>query len=331
MHTDRHLHHQHHLHTRPGGVAPIGVAPLDTTPLGTTPLGTVLAVWAHPDDESFVAGGLLAAASDSGSRVVCLTATRGERGTTDAERWCTSRLARTRTRELAAAHAILGIADQRWLPFDDGDCHAVSPGHGMALVARAIAEVQPDTIVTFGPDGLTGHTDHQAVSRWTSHAWAATRSPARLLWAAITVDAQRRMAEVEPVANAFYPGYPRVTSDRSVAVRLDLTGDLLDRKFSAMRAHATQSAALVQRMGEDRYRRWWSTETYIDVGATAAISPDRQAAPARRTLARQLEPAHTRHTTRSTQCSTRSWPKYSPATAGECSPRKPTRCGSDDC
>ena len=48
---------------------------------GAERLGTVLAVWAHPDDESFVAGGLLAAASDAGSRIVCLTATRGEHGT----------------------------------------------------------------------------------------------------------------------------------------------------------------------------------------------------------------------------------------------------------
>ncbi|HEX2783883.1 MAG TPA: PIG-L family deacetylase [Ilumatobacteraceae bacterium] len=242
--------------------------------IGNAPFGTVLAVWAHPDDESFVAGGLLAAASDAGSRIVCLTATRGELGTADADRWHPARLAQTRTRELAAAHAILGIDEQRWLPFEDGTCDTISPGRGMALVAQVIADVQPDTIVTFGPDGLTGHTDHQAVSRWTSHAWAAKGSSARLLWAAITADTKARMAAAEPVAKAFYPGYPSVATDHSVAIRLDLTGDLLDRKFSAIRAHATQSAALVHRLGEDRFRRWWATETYINVGSTSEIAPD---------------------------------------------------------
>jgi LmbE family N-acetylglucosaminyl deacetylase len=68
-------------------------------------LGTILSVWAHPDDESFAAGGLLAAASDAGSRIVCLTATRGELGTADPEHWPRSRLAQTRSRELSAALA----------------------------------------------------------------------------------------------------------------------------------------------------------------------------------------------------------------------------------
>jgi LmbE family N-acetylglucosaminyl deacetylase len=241
---------------------------------GAAGLGTVLAVWAHPDDESFVAGGLLAAASDAGSRIVCVTATRGELGTDDADRWHPRRLGRTRSHELAAAQAIIGIDEQRWLPFEDGACHSVSPGHGMSLVARVIDEVRPDTIVTFGPDGLTGHADHRAVSRWTSSAWAARRPSARLLWAAITSDTARHMSASEPIARAFYPGYPKVTADRSVSIRLDLRGDLLDRKFSAIRAHATQSAALVHRLGEDEYRRWWSTESYVDVGATELRDPN---------------------------------------------------------
>lgn len=276
----------------------IGIDGLHPDRLSPQRLGRVLAVWAHPDDESFVAGGLLAAASDAGSQVVCLTATAGERGTADPDRWHPGRLGRTRERELAAAHAILGIHEQRWLPFHDGECHTVPPGHGMTLVARAIAEVRPDTIVTFGPDGLTGHADHRAVARWTSNAWAATGRGARLLWAAITADTGRRMAAVEPVANAFYPGYPVVADDAEVSLRLDLAGDLLDRKFSAIRAHATQSAALVQRLGEDDYRRWWSTESYIDV---AASSTARAVVPARRHSDLITMPART--TSRRSQCS----------------------------
>ncbi|MGH3589327.1 MAG: PIG-L deacetylase family protein, partial [Pseudonocardia sp.] len=44
------------------------------------PLGTILGVWAHPDDETYLCGGLMARAARSGDRVVCVTATRGEQG-----------------------------------------------------------------------------------------------------------------------------------------------------------------------------------------------------------------------------------------------------------
>jgi LmbE family N-acetylglucosaminyl deacetylase len=254
---------------------------------GDRHLGTILAVWAHPDDESIVAGGLLAPASDAGSRIVCLTATRGERGTTDPDRWDGDRLARTRTRELAAAHAVLGIDAQIWLPYEDGRCADVSPGRGLAAVARVIADVQPDTIVTFGPDGVTGHPDHRAVSRWTSHAWAAAGARSRLLWAAVTGATAARMAACEPIAGAFYPGYPRVVADEDVSIRLDLRGDLLDRKLTALRSHATQTGDLVHRLGEEAFRRWWDTESYLDVGAPGAAS-----APSHHATRRHVKPSH---------------------------------------
>lgn len=50
-------------------------------------LGTILSVWAHPDDETFVAGGIMAAAVANGQRVVTVSFTAGERGTDDADTW----------------------------------------------------------------------------------------------------------------------------------------------------------------------------------------------------------------------------------------------------
>ena len=50
-------------------------------------LGTILGIWAHPDDEAYLSGGLMALARDTGSRVVCVTATRGELGTPDPRAW----------------------------------------------------------------------------------------------------------------------------------------------------------------------------------------------------------------------------------------------------
>src|SRR3990170_4015266 len=50
-------------------------------------LGTILGVWAHPDDETYLTAGLMARAVRNGSRVVCITATRGEGGSMDEEGW----------------------------------------------------------------------------------------------------------------------------------------------------------------------------------------------------------------------------------------------------
>src|SRR5436309_2480711 len=71
-------------------------------------LGTIVGVWAHPDDEVYLSGGLMAAAAAAGRRVVVLTATRGEHGTDDPGRWPPARLAARRTQEIEASLAALG-------------------------------------------------------------------------------------------------------------------------------------------------------------------------------------------------------------------------------
>src|SRR5690606_17765001 len=111
------------------------------------PWGTILGVWAHPDDEAYLSAGLMALAVEAGNRVVCVTATRGERGTDDPGRWPPERLARRRSEELAASLAALGVAEHRWLDHADGSCAAVSPAAAAAQVADLIDEVRPDTVV----------------------------------------------------------------------------------------------------------------------------------------------------------------------------------------
>ena len=84
-------------------------------------LGTVLGVWAHPDDETYLCGGIMAAAVAAGSRVVCVTATRGELGSTDPVRWPPGEaLARVRTEELENALRHLGVTEHHWLDYPDG-------------------------------------------------------------------------------------------------------------------------------------------------------------------------------------------------------------------
>src|SRR3712207_6566937 len=148
-------------------------------------LGTVLGVWAHPDDEAYLSGGLMALARDGGSRVVCVTATHGELGTPDPEAWPPRQLAAERARELARCLAVLGVSEHRWLGYRDGECPAAPASEAVGELCEVIDEVAPDTVVTFGPDGITGHPDHQAVSAWVTAAFDRAAAPgARLLYAA---------------------------------------------------------------------------------------------------------------------------------------------------
>src|SRR3954469_13962289 len=138
----------------------------------TDPLGTILSVWAHPDDETYLCGGLMARAVANGSRVVCVTATRGELGSPDEQRWPSGApLAAVRTKEMDAALAVLGVTEHHWLDYPDGGCAEVDQGEATRRITELMADVKPDTVLTFGPDGMTGHDDHISASRWTTEAF----------------------------------------------------------------------------------------------------------------------------------------------------------------
>lgn len=119
--------------------------------------GTVLSVWAHPDDETYLSGGLMAAAVDAGQRVVCVSATAGEHGTSDPTTWPAARLGRLRRWETAAAMAVLGVTEHRFLDLPDGGLADLAHEDGVERVAALLDKIRPDTILTFGPDGITGH------------------------------------------------------------------------------------------------------------------------------------------------------------------------------
>jgi LmbE family N-acetylglucosaminyl deacetylase len=133
-------------------------------------LGTVLSIWAHTDDEAHLCGGIMAMAAAAGSRVVCVTATRGELGVTDPMRWPPKQLPAIREAEMAACLEILGIKEHRWLGYPDGGCAEADLNAAAGRLAELIREIAPATILTFPADGQTGHPDHIAVHRWTVEA-----------------------------------------------------------------------------------------------------------------------------------------------------------------
>jgi LmbE family N-acetylglucosaminyl deacetylase len=229
-------------------------------------LGTILGIWAHPDDEAYLSGGLMAMARDLGSRVVCVTATRGERGTADPARWPPARLAAERTAELARSLAVLGVTEHRWLGYVDGECAAVPAADAVTRLCELIDEVRPDTVVTFGPHGNTGHADHRTVSAWATAAFDyAAPAGARLLHTAVTEEWASRWGEFHDSFDVFMPGYPLITPDAAVAVRLDLDPVTLARKVQALVAQTTQTAGVIEAFGLDRYGEWVAEEAFVEV------------------------------------------------------------------
>ena len=219
-------------------------------------LGTVLMLWAHPDDETYLAGGLSAALTDAGHRVVCLTATRGEAGGTAYE------LGRIRTAELEAALRVLGVDEHHWLNYPDGGCADVDPDAASVRVGAILDDVRPDTVVTFGPDGYTGHPDHRAVSTWVDFAVDRAAEPPRLLHA---VSSEQVIdGELDEEFGVFELGRPRVCSDDELALRLDLDDALLDRKVEALLQQLSQTAGLVEAVGLDRFRAWVAVEAFAE-------------------------------------------------------------------
>jgi LmbE family N-acetylglucosaminyl deacetylase len=228
-------------------------------------LGTILGVWAHPDDEAYLSGGLMAAASDAGSRVVCVTATRGELGTPDPQRWPPDRLAAERTVELARCLEILGVTEHHWLGYRDGTCAAAPPEPAIHRLCELIEQVRPDTVLTFGPHGNTGHPDHRTVSAWATAAFdRAARPGARLLRTVVTERWAGRWKAVNERLGVFADGYPVIDPDGPLAVDLVLDAEQVARKVRALRAQVTQTAGLIELMGAGDYAAWVAEEAFAE-------------------------------------------------------------------
>ncbi len=235
-------------------------AAIDAATTGS--LGDLLTVWAHPDDESYLAGGLMAAAVASGARVTCVIATSGERG---GPRDLEAEVAWRREEELDDALAALGVRDRVVLGLPDGGCAALDPAGPAATIAALVADRAPDTVVTFGPDGYTGHRDHRAVSAWVTAALAGRNGDRpRLLHATLTAAMADEGEDVQARFGVYEDGLPAVHAESDLAAALHLDGDLLDAKIRALRAHASQTGPLEAALTPDRYRRWVATECFVD-------------------------------------------------------------------
>jgi LmbE family N-acetylglucosaminyl deacetylase len=220
-------------------------------------LGTVLGVWGHPDDEAYLSAGLMAAAAANDQRVVCVTATRGEAGFPDDDPRSVEERMAVREAELAACLDVLGVREHRWLSYPDGGCHQVPAEDAVGKILDVFDEVQPDTVLTFGPEGQTGHVDHIATSLWTTRAFRRAAEPhARLYYATQTprwneaVGAVMDLDQIMMVDGMELPA----TDEADLALWLQLDGRALEQKVEALLSQASQVGPLHRQVGDEMFR-----------------------------------------------------------------------------
>jgi LmbE family N-acetylglucosaminyl deacetylase len=126
----------------------------------------VLAVFAHPDDETYGPGGTLAKLAAEGAEVRLITLTRGESATMgDSPLYSPELLADVRTKELDCACRALGISSHKIFGFPDRALKSVPSGELAAPITETLDRFKPHLVITFDPEGISGHKDHRTVSR----------------------------------------------------------------------------------------------------------------------------------------------------------------------
>lgn len=126
----------------------------------------LLAVTAHPDDESFIFGGALAMAARRGEKAGLLCLTDGQAGR-DGGLCPRERLGEVRRGELRRAAGLLGIPHLFTPGLMDGALDRIPDADGARIVRKHADDFGAEVLLTFGPEGASGHADHKAAHRWT--------------------------------------------------------------------------------------------------------------------------------------------------------------------
>ncbi len=194
------------------------------------PAVSLLAILAHPDDESRIIGGTLAKYAAEGVAIALYCATRGEAWLAGAD---PAEQITLRTAELAAACQVLGITNVRLRDYPDGGLAQLDAAILVADIVAYMRERAPQVMITFGLEGRTLHADHIAIHHAATQAFYLacedTAPPARLFYTAVP----------ESIATAHGWRFP-ATPDAEIAVSIDVTPWIAKKRAATVTAHASQ-------------------------------------------------------------------------------------------
>jgi LmbE family N-acetylglucosaminyl deacetylase len=213
----------------------------------------LLAVFAHPDDETFRCGGTLALLARRGLRVQVLTATRGQAGSCGDPPLCApEELPAVRERELRCACEALGIQPPILFDYQDGRLSEADPPKVVSEILAVIREVRPQMMLTYGPDGISGHRDHIAIGRYATDAFRRAADVGALYSIAVP----RSLAETLGMKQI------HTVPDSAITLTVDIAA-VWESKMAAIRCHRTQlGESPILRASSEKQRLFLGTEHF---------------------------------------------------------------------
>jgi N-acetylglucosamine malate deacetylase 2 len=200
---------------------------------------TILFSFAHPDDETFLTGGIARRYADEGVSLVLSTATLGEAGKCGDPPVCTrDELPATRKSELTAAAATLGYGTPILLGYRDRELANAPVNEIREKLVRILRAHRPQVVVTFDPNGSNLHPDHIAISRFTSDAIVAA-ADARWFPEAGPPHRVQRLAWTPPARPWLFSRMENPAGEPGVDFVFDIT-PWRATKMRALRLHRTQ-------------------------------------------------------------------------------------------
>ncbi len=227
---------------------------------------TLLAVLAHPDDETFRCGGMLALLARQAVRVQVLTASRGQAGSCGDPPLCRPEsLGMVREAELRCACAALGLEPPILLDYQDGALERVSETEAVNQVMAVVQELRPQVLLTWPPDGLSGHPDHVAVSRWTTLVFEQAARLGPEVPAALY-----HLVLPRSIADRLGLAHLQAIPDAAVTLAVDVT-PVWVQKLAAIHCHQTQlGASPIMAADEEQQRLFLGREYFRRVQARTA-------------------------------------------------------------